>query len=140
MIMRSSIKLVIPLVLGVAVGTTAPSRTVWDGVYSKEQADRGKKAYGSLCARCHGDNLLGNDDATPLVGKEFLKKWEGKSVASLVELTRKEMPSDGPGKLSRKQCTDITAYVLSVNDFPTGQSELLPDSDVLKTILIRAEK
>ena len=90
--------------------------------------------------RCHGDALLGGDDAPPLVDKEFLKKWEGKSVASLVELTRKEMPSDGPGKLSRKQCTDITAYVLSVNDLPTGQSELVPDPDALNGILIRSEK
>ena len=73
-------------------------------------------------------------------GESSLTKWEGKSVGSLVELTRKEMPSDGPGKLSRKQCTDTTAYVLSVNDFPTGQNELLPDPDVLKNILIRAEK
>ena len=140
MIIRSVMTLVIALVLRVGGSATAPSRTVWDGVYSKEQADCGKKAYGSHCARCHGDTLLGNDDATPLVGKEFLEKWEGKSVESLVELTRKEMPSDGPGKLNRKQCTDITAYMLRVNDFPTGQSELVPDPDVLKAILIRAEK
>jgi hypothetical protein len=39
MIIRSIMKLVIPLVLGAAAA--APSRTVWDGVYSKEQVERG---------------------------------------------------------------------------------------------------
>ena len=54
----------------------AASRSVWDGVYSKEQAGRGQDAYGSICARCHGENLLGDDDAPPLVDKEFLEKWK----------------------------------------------------------------
>ena len=34
------------------------------------------------------------------------------------------MPSDGPGKLSRRQCTDIIANLLSANGFPAGESEL----------------
>jgi S-disulfanyl-L-cysteine oxidoreductase SoxD len=133
-----AIILLIPFVL--AASTTAPSRSVWDGVFSGEQVDRGKRAYGSLCARCHADNLLGNDDAPALVDREFLEKWDGKTVASLVELTQKKMPTDGPGKLSRKQCTDVTAYVLSINGFPAGNSELAPDPETLGEILIRQKK
>jgi mono/diheme cytochrome c family protein len=136
--MRFIAILIVPFLL--AAATTAPSRTVWDGVYSKDQSDRGKKAYGSLCARCHADNLLGNDDAPKLVEAEFLENWEGKSVGNLVELTQKKMPTDGPGKLTRKQCTDITAYVLSANGFPAGETELAPDLDVLGGILIQAKK
>jgi mono/diheme cytochrome c family protein len=120
--------------------STAPSRTVWDGVYSSEQAARGQKVYNASCARCHADNLMGNDDAPQLIDKEFLSKWNGKPVGSLVELTRKTMPSDGPGKLTRKVCTDITAYLLSANDFPAGQSDLAPDPDVLNGILIQSKK
>src|SRR5262245_6698266 len=135
---RSFIYLIASLAL--AAPATAPSRTVWDGVYTKEQADRGKKAYASLCTRCHGDALLGNDDAPALVDKKFLDKWYTKSVGELVEYTRKEMPSDGPGKLTRKQCTDITAYLLSANEFPAGKDELAAELDALNAILIQPKK
>lgn len=120
--------------------TTSPSRSVNDGVFNAAQVSRGKTAYANLCARCHGETLLGNDDAVPLVGAEFLKHWQGKSIGKLVDLTQKEMPSDGPGKLTRRQCTDVTAYVLSVNGYPTGQSELAPDLEALNAILIQPKK
>jgi len=120
--------------------STAPARSVWDGVYSKAQSDRGRKAYDSLCARCHGDTLGGNDDAPALVDELFLKKWEGKSVGTLVEYTRKEMPSDGPGVLNRGQCTDIVAFLLNSNSFPAGNSELSPELDPLNAIQIKTKK
>lgn len=115
-------------------------RSVWDGIYTKEQAARGQKAYNSLCARCHGDNLLGGEEATPLVGAEFMKNWAAKSVGALLEYTRKEMPSDGPGKLSRQQCADTTAYVFSVNGFPVGSTELPTDPEAARPILIQPKK
>jgi len=136
--MRFIVILVIPLLL--AASTTAPSRSVWDGVYSSDQIARGKKAYSSLCARCHGDNLMGNDDAPPVVTNEFLNSWYGKSVGNLIDYTQKKMPSDGPGKLTRKQCTDITAYVLNANGFPTGASELAPEPEAQNGILIQQKK
>jgi quinoprotein glucose dehydrogenase len=107
------------------------SRSVWDGVYSKEQAARGQTAYLSKCARCHGENLLGGDDAPALVDKDFLEKWNGKSVVSLIEFTRKTMPSDGPGKLTRQQCTEMIAYLLRANGFPAGSGELTSDDEIL---------
>jgi len=143
--MRAVLLLIIPLVfVGATLPSTSPStepsRSVWDGVYSDAQVARGKKAYNSLCARCHGEALLGNDDAPQLVDADFLDKWNGKSVGSLVVYTQKKMPTDGPGKLSRKQCTDVTAYVLNANGFPSGQSDLAPDLDVLNGILIQEKK
>ena len=128
------------LVLTAIAQTVVPSKSVWDGIYSKEQAERGKRSYNSLCARCHGETLLGNDAAKPLVGKEFLERWEGKSVGEMVELTRTNMPSDGPGKLTRKQSTDITTYLLSANSFPAGTNELAAELEVLDAILIKEKK
>jgi mono/diheme cytochrome c family protein len=121
----------------VVSSTIAGSRSVWDGVYSKEQAGRGQKAYNSLCARCHGEALLGGENSPPLVDQDFLDKWNGKSVGSLVEFTRKTMPSDGPGKLSRRQCADLIAYLLSANAFPAGEKDLESDAAVLNEILIQ---
>ena len=129
------------LILAIAAGAAgAASRSVWDGVYSKEQAGRGHAAYNSLCARCHGEALLGGEDSPALVDKDFLEKWYGKSVGSLVELTHKTMPSDGPGKVSRQKCADIVAFLLSANSFPAGDSDLPTGADALDAIAIQAKK
>lgn len=123
--------------LALSFSALAASRSVWDGVYTKEQAVRGRTAYGSLCARCHGDALLGGESSPPLVGEDFLDKWNGKTVGELVERTRKTMPSDGPGKISRRQTTDMIAYLLSENAYPAGKTELEPDPTVLEEIQIQ---
>jgi mono/diheme cytochrome c family protein len=125
-----------PLLFLLVLAASA-TRSVWDGVYSKEQAGRGQAAFNSKCARCHGEALLGGEDSPPLVDKDFLEKWNGKSVGSLVELTRKTMPADGPGKLSRQQTTDIVAYLLSANGFPAGAGDLPSDAAVLEEIVFR---
>ncbi|MEO7414354.1 MAG: cytochrome c [Opitutaceae bacterium] len=116
------------------------ARTVWEGVYSKEQVVRGRRNYNALCARCHGEALGGGEDSPALVEKDFLKSWYGKSLGELIEYTREEMPSDGPGKVTRKQSTDMTAYVLSMNGFPAGETELPPDLEVLNQIAITPKK
>lgn len=123
-----------------AMAAAAASHSVWDGVYSKEQAGRGQTAYNSKCARCHGDALLGGENSPALVDRDFLEKWNGKTVGSLVELIRKTMPSDGPGKLSRQQCTEISVYLLSANGFPAGNSDLASDADALSDIVFQAKK
>jgi S-disulfanyl-L-cysteine oxidoreductase SoxD len=122
------------------VAAAAAMHSVWDGVYSKDQASRGQTAYNSKCARCHGDALLGGEESPALVDRDFLEKWNGKSVGSLVELIRKTMPSDGPGKLSRQQCTDIAAYLLSANGFPPGNTDLAADTDTQNEIMFQAKK
>jgi mono/diheme cytochrome c family protein len=127
------------VLLILAAAAVAASRSVWDGVYSREQASRGQTAYNSKCARCHGDALLGGEDSPPLVDKDFLERWNGKSVGSLVELTRGTMPSDGPGKVSRQQCTDIIAYLLGANGFPAGKSDLESDAAALNEIVFQSK-
>jgi S-disulfanyl-L-cysteine oxidoreductase SoxD len=136
--MSYSLKSVAFLILATATGVAA--RSVWDGVYSTEQVARGKKAYDSLCARCHGETLGGGEDAPALVDKVFFKSWAGKSVGELVEYNREEMPSDGPGKVTRKQSIDITAYLLSANGVPAGPKEFPSALEELNEILITPKK
>ena len=128
------------LLLALAAVAAAAPGSIWDGVYSSAQAARGKKAYLADCAECHGESLRGIDDALPLVDQIFLKKWTGKSVGHLVDVTRRTMPTDSPGTISRQVCTDIVAYVLSENGFPAGQRDLAPDTALLKQILIEPKK
>jgi mono/diheme cytochrome c family protein len=116
------------------------AKTVWDGVYTKEQATRGQPLYKQYCASCHGDMLEGIEMAPALTGGEFLDEWSGQTVGDLFERIRATMPRDKPGRLSREINADITAYMLSFDQFPAGDTELSHDTQALKQIRIEAVK
>jgi mono/diheme cytochrome c family protein len=122
------------MVFGCAAQT---SRTVWDGVYSDEQAKRGSALYAKECASCHGTELTGGESAPALVGDGFLSNWNGTTVGDLFERIRKSMPQDNPGRLSRQQNADILAFMLSANKFPAGKAELDREAEALKLIKIQ---
>jgi len=115
---------------------TPPASTVWSGVYSAEQAERGKRLYVRECARCHGATLGGGDAAPALVGKDFLDEWDKQSVGALYDVIQTTMPDETPGSLASRQYTDITAYMLSENGFPAGMTELPNSLDAMKAIQI----
>ena len=87
------------------------SRSVWDGVYTEEQAKRGAALYGQECASCHGATLTGGEEAPPLVGGEFLSNWDGLTVGYLFERIRISMPQRKPASVNREQKADILAHV-----------------------------
>jgi S-disulfanyl-L-cysteine oxidoreductase SoxD len=123
-----------------AAGAQEPSRSVWDGVYTEEQAKRGAELYGRECAVCHGTDLTGADEVPALAGPAFLANWDGLTVGDLSERVRRSMPPNRPGQLSRQQVTDILCHVLSVNGFPAGKTELEPKIELMKQIRIEATK
>jgi len=112
------------------------TRSVWDGVYSSEQAARGKKLYVDSCSSCHKEGLQGADLAPALKGEDFVLRWAGFSMQDLFNTISTTMPSDDPGKLSPQVNADIIAFILQVNKFPTGHEELKPDTSLLKGIAI----
>ena len=116
----------------------APS--VWDGVYTEEQAKRGEALYVDQCARCHGASLEGGEMGRGLVGNSFGSDWNDMSVGGLFERVRVSMPQDNPGRLSRQQTAEILAFVLSKNDFPAGRTELPTQTDVLNQMKFLASK
>ena len=128
-----------------------PTRSIWDGVYTFEQADRGKMLYVRQCAECHMPDLQGKQPpptivaleppgsygvryapgASPaLVGVKFMANWSDLRLNDLYERTRVSMPQQAPGSLSRQQNADIAAYVLNVNGYPAGLAEL-PSTKVM---------
>ena len=115
-----------------------PPRSVWDGVYTLEQAKRGALKSG-LCTSCHGDGFKGGG-SPELVGLEFLARWEGRSVGDLFDLIRLTMPDDDPGALAREEYADLIAYIFAVNKFPTGTTEIGTSIEPLKQIQILASK
>lgn len=115
------------------------TRSVWDGVYTNAQAERGRKQYFSDCVSCHGENLEGADEAPSLAGDAFLSRWIDLTVGDLVERTRISMPQDRPGALSRQAYADIVAFLFSFSKFPAGDTELDRNAAVLNQILIDAK-
>jgi mono/diheme cytochrome c family protein len=118
----------------------APS--IRDGVFTAEQARRGKIAYTGPCDRCHGFKLDGASDdpdmlpAPPVAGPKFLRKWNGRTLMALFEYVRTTMPSNNPGYLSDAEVADIVAYMLSSSGIPAGREELRPNREALAGIVI----
>jgi mono/diheme cytochrome c family protein len=126
--------------IAVVISAESSERSVWDGVYTAEQAKRGETLYANNCASCHGSALGGGESAPPLAGGEFFANWNGLTLGDLFDRIRVSMPADRPGKLSREQNADVLAFMLSVNQFPSGKTELEHQSEVLKQIRFEAEK
>ena len=116
------------------------SRSVRDGVYSEEQAKRGRTTYSEHCLECHGRDLTGDVENRPLTGGEFFSNWDGTSVATLFERIRITMPGDKPGTMSRQQVADILAFVLQFNGLRAGETELTTKTEILQQIRIEAPK
>jgi mono/diheme cytochrome c family protein len=116
------------------------SRSVWDGVYTADQAKRGQTQYRQHCASCHGASLTGGEMSPALAGGEFLANWNGLTAGDLFERIRKTMPQNKPGKLTRGANAEILAYLLAFNKFPESQTELSSNTEFLKQIRIEAIK
>ena len=121
-------------------GQDKPSRSVWDGVYTQEQANRGQQLYTQHCLACHGPSLTGGEVAPPLAGGDFLSNWNGLTAGDLFERIRTTMPLNNPQSLNRETNAGILAYILSVNRFPLGPSELSSRTEVLRLIRIDAKE
>ena len=120
---------------------TAPGqRSVWDGVYTEEQAKRGEGFYSRECASCHQADLSGADEVPALSGGAFLSNWDGLTVGDLSERIRISMPPNKQGRLSKQQIVDIISYMLSANSFPAGKAELETKTELLKQIRVEATK
>lgn len=124
------------LLAAVCAGAQAP-QTVWDGVYTREQAERGQKLYRQECGRCHGDDLGGIESAPALTGSTFAATWDGVPLSDLLERMRVSMPQDKPASLSRMQNADILAYMLQVSGFPAGEKPLAGQAAALSQITFR---
>jgi cytochrome c len=130
------------LALAGAVGAPAAlvaarQRSVNDGVYTTEQAERGRKGYAVFCESCHAADLAGTNSgdsgAPPLKREGFM---EGSDANGLFTKIRQTMPLDAPGGLSTADYLDILAFIFQENGFPAGPSPLTNDVEMLRSIRI----
>ncbi len=106
------------------------------GVYTSEQAEQGKKPYGSRCAACHGAHLEAVT-APPLAGPNFEKNWiSTTTMDDLFFLMRTTMPLSMAKSLSADQHAAVFAYVLKENGYPAGNTSVQADTPQLKTMRV----
>ena len=117
----------------------AHAETVWDGVFTADQAARGEALYADGCAECHGPNMEGTMSAPALADIGFLYVWDGLPVAELFAFTKTMMPPTAAGSLSDAQVADLTAAILAANAFPPGAAELPSDPAALSALTIQRE-
>ena len=141
--LRFAVLTVASLAAAIGAGTgqaQSTGRSVWEGIYSPEQAARGEAQYVERCAACHGATLNGTGEAPGLAGGEFVSHYDQLTVGDLFDRVRTTMPQNDPGTLSRDQYADVVAFLLKSNGFPAGTTALDRRSEVLATIGIQAQK
>ncbi|MBI4420863.1 MAG: cytochrome c [Gemmatimonadetes bacterium] len=100
-------------------------RSTLAGVFTADQATRGRELYGLLCRSCHAP---GTHSPT------FKATWSGRPLSELSQYIRDNMPKNDPGSLSPEDNTLVLAYLLQMLGLPAGREELPADSSALKRI------
>lgn len=118
--------------------------SIWDGVSTETQVERGKNVFMTECAQCHGPRGRGAGQpempqAPAVAGGGFLRDWEGQTVATLYEFVQTTMPPYFPGSLSNQEYIDAIAYIFQLSNVPAGEEELVPDPEVLSNIVIEPQ-
>jgi mono/diheme cytochrome c family protein len=137
----------VTIVAAVAIGSgllcrlhAQVTRSVWDGVYTEAQATRGAALFDRECAGCHGPGGEGGGMAPALIGAAFAANYNGQTVGDLFDRNRTTMPVGKEGQLSGQQTADVTAFILQVNKFPAGETELSAQTMTLRQITYAAER
>lgn len=127
------------------LGPSGEIRTIWDGVFTQEQADRGEEVARGACGMCHGSRLNGVPDdadmspAPPLARHKFLTGWEGRPLGAAFTYSHLTMPLSNPGMLPEEDYAAVVAYMLSASGAPAGDAPLSTDPVELGHIRIEPE-
>jgi hypothetical protein len=108
---------------------------IWEGVFTAEQSKRGHEVYELRCAPCHGTDLTGGAGPS-LVGSSFGRSWGSRYLERLFKKLQTSMPAGDVTAIGDKEKVDILAYILDMNGFPAGRTELPPDLEYLSTVQI----
>lgn len=97
-------------------------------VYTDAQALTGRNIYYQTCAVCHGQDLTGKVGPA-LIGRQFHQMVAAQHMTAplLMQFITTQMPQTKPGSLTPTQCSDIMAFILKQNGFPSGDKPLSAD-------------
>ena len=115
-------------------------RTVWDGVFTDAQAERGRVSFSANCSSCHGADLRGAESKA-LRDDRFWTDWKETTVDYLLGQISRNMPFSDDGSLAGSlpggTYADIVAHILKTNGFPSGNAELSEASSIGVQIVTR---
>jgi len=103
-------------------------RTTQSGIFTEQQANRGKQLFSNTCGSCH--------QPSSETGDAFDSKWKDHQLSDLFNYIGTQMPQNDPGSLDPYSTADLVAYMLKINDMPAGAAELTPDTLLLKNVRI----
>jgi len=118
------------------VSAQAPDQRIWNGVFSAEQAERGKGQFETNCGSCHGSKANSDRSGPALWGDRFMKAWEFNGLNQLVSKVFDTMPQGYPSNVQESVKLDIISYLLQENGFPAGSAPLSADLDQLREVQI----
>jgi mono/diheme cytochrome c family protein len=130
-----SVLFVVAFALPAAAQTSV--KTIWDGIFTAAQTERGKAAFEMSCARCHNLALIGSERGPAIKGSAFLSHWDKGALSDLFIKIRDTMPEGGSGTVRDEQKIDILSYILLQNGFPPGPNELSLNLSALADIAVR---
>lgn len=113
-----------------AAAVLAEPRTINDGVFTEEQAERGEELYKTHCLACHDNRYF----------RPVLRRWEGQPLGVLYMVMITSMPESNPGALPLDEYADILAYILSLSRYDEGESVLPSTPEALNEITIAKRK
>ena len=113
-----------------ALAAGAETRSVNDGVYTREQADVGEALYATHCLQCHDKKYF----------RPVLKRFEGQPIGIMYTVMSASMPESNPGYLSEKEYVDILAYILSLSRYAPGDTELDYQDGALNQLIVEARQ
>ena len=117
------------------VASQASGPSIWNGVFTAEQAKQGQEQFEATCARCHNSDLSG-DRGPALKGDRFMTTWGSRDVSRLFSKIKEQMPPNRPNSLPDEAYLAIVTHLLQANGFPAGSKPLTPAPGVLETIFI----
>lgn len=116
-----------------------PPVTVWTGVYTDAQADRGMATFVSRgCSGCHAPDMTGTPGGPGLVRGGFPLLWYDKSVGEFMDWIVANMPPGNPGTLAPSEYADIIAHILRANGFPASATVELTPENAPGAMIVRA--
>lgn len=104
----------------------APAVSSTSASFTAEQADRGRNLFRAQCTECHYSSEFSDS--------QFQFKWSRRTAGNLYQLIQTSMPETAPGSLSPEETVELVSYILRMNGFEPGSTELSADRTVLDAI------
>ena len=98
--------------------------------FTDDQADGGREVFRSQCTECHASSEFSDS--------QFKFKWSRRNAGSLYQMIQTQMPETAPGSLTDEEAVGLVAYILRMNGFEPGETELSADPEVLDGISLSA--